>query len=274
MPLFSSFTVKTTSLGLFAMLISSLSPSVTNAQTKKTHKIAKPKNCNRKGITNVDVAKPVNLGELDDRTCAYNYKEVTFKGSTTTWGAYQIAAGSNNADKNGLSPRMERKFRPRPKAKDGNYQKFSGTFRIESVSGGRGTYFIQVKGKHQGHTNPDPAICLIIAKKVKQEDGIYFYIYSEQITKRDGRFSNNGRKDVYLTRVKKGEAFNLELETGFIGTPVNTHYVHLKVKDKIYNWNVPQPELALETAIRYGAYGITSGVAEIYVSNTSFSDKR
>jgi hypothetical protein len=39
MPLLSSFTVKTTSLGLFAMLISSLSPSVTNAQTKKHTKL-------------------------------------------------------------------------------------------------------------------------------------------------------------------------------------------------------------------------------------------
>lgn len=228
--------------------------------------------CTNSGSKNVDKKNPVNHGELDDRTCRFDYSESTIGSSSTIWGSYKITAGTST-ENNSLSPRMERKFAPRAKPKGGNFQHFKGKFRIESVGGGRGTYIVQAKGKHEGHIDRDPALCLIIARKKVINGKTYFDLYREQITKRGGKFSNNGRKDVYLTRVKQYEVFDVEMKTGFWGKPVSSHYANVKIKGKWYNWRVPRADLATETGIRYGAYSVSSGTARISVSNTSFSEK-
>lgn len=214
-----------------------------------------------------DLSNPINVGELDDRTTAYDYAEQTVDGNR--YGLYRVKAGTST-DNN--SPRMERKFTPRVKPTAGNYQLFKATFRIEEVGGTRGTYFCQVKGTHTNHIDVDPALALFIARKVVVNNKTYFDIYREQITKRDGKFSNNGRKDVLLTRVGKDEDFTVELKTGFDGNPFR-HYANIKINGKWYYWNVPSPELAEETGIRYGAYSVTSGNARIRVRATTFSQK-
>lgn len=231
------------------------------------------RNCTPTGSRNVDRPNPVNHGILDDRTCFYDYEEKNIDGQT--FGSYRIKAGSLTSTTSTLSPRMERKFSPRAQPVDGAYQLFKGTFRIESVGGERGTYFIQAKGKHINHIDPDPAIALIIAREVVENGDTFFDLYREEITKRGGRFSNNGRKDVLLTRVKKNENFDVEMKTGFQVDQqgnITKHYVNVKIKNITYYYNTPRPDLALETGIRYGAYSVSSGTARIFVSNTSYVD--
>lgn len=262
---------------LFGMILSCQveDPSELNQNLEENDSLfSKAINCTKTGSRNVDEDNPINHGELDDRTCSYDYEEKII--GTKTFGSYRIKPGSTNVGTSTLSPRMERKFAPRPKPNNGAYQLFKGTFRIENVGGGRGTYFIQAKGKHVGHTDPDPAIALFIAREVKVGNDTYFDIYREEVTKRDGRFSNNGRRDVYLTRVKKHENFAVELKTGFrvdSSGKITQHYVNAKIKGKNYYYNTPSPNLALETGIRYGAYSITSGTARIYVTDTYFDQK-
>lgn len=235
---------------------------------------AKGSNCTKTGSRNVDLSNPKNPGDLDDRTCFYDYELRTF--GTKTFGSYRIKA-SSITDNSNLSPRMERKFSPRTKPNNGAYEELKATFRIENVGGGRGTYFMQVKGKHEGHVDIDPAIALFIAREVKVGNDTFFDIYREQITKRGGRFSNNGRRDILLTRVKKNENFRVELRTGFKVDrrgKITQHYANAKIKGVTYNFNVPAPEKAFETAIRYGAYSVTSGVARIYVTDASFNSRK
>ena len=221
--------------------------------------------------TNNDISNPVNVGFLDDRTCKYKYKEGTISSNTAKWGIYEI--GANTSTDDNLSARMERYFKPRVNPGNDTYEHFKGTFRIESVSDvGKVTSIFQVKGKHIESTG-DPAIVLFVAEKVVVSETTYFDIYREQITKRGGKFSNDGRKYVLLTRVKKDENFMVEIKTGFSGSPVNKHYVNAKIKGTWYYFNVPDPQLGLETGIRYGVYGVNSGNAKIYVSNTSFFQK-
>lgn len=229
--------------------------------------------CN-KNDTNNDIRNPSNHGELDDRTCKHRYSERTFGNSPVKWGKYEISADSStDAD---LSARMERKFAPRAKPGNNSYQRFKGTFRIDSTSGpgkvspGFSTAFLQFKGKHQGSTG-DPAIALFVLEEVQEGNQIYFNIYREQITKRNGRFSNNGRKYVFLTRVKRNESFRIEAETGFRGNPVKEHYANVKINNKWYYFNVPEPKKGTETGIRYGAYVIKKGTARVFVSQTEFS---
>jgi len=76
---------------------------------------------------------------------------------------------------------------------------------------------------------------------------------------------------VKLTSVKKDQPFELEMKTGFTGTPINQHYVNTRINGTWYNWNVPSPGSAIETGIRYGAYSVLSGEATIYVCNTSYT---
>lgn len=229
--------------------------------------------CNPKD-TNSDLTKtvPVNSGSLDDRTCKYIYSETTFGTSKVKWGVYQIAENtSTDAD---LSPRMERFFSPRVKPGNDTYQYFKGTFRIESVSDiAKKTSIFQIKGKHKGSTG-DPAIALFVVQKVVVGKDTYFDIYREQIIRRGGRFSDEGRKYTNaLVRVKKLESFNVEIKTGFSGTPVNKHYANVRINGKWFYFDVPDPKSGTESAIRYGTYVCDSGTAKIYVSNTSFSQK-
>ena len=222
-------------------------------------------NCS-KTDTSLDVANPINVGILDDRTCKHIYTEVFMEGET--WGKYEVSENSSTDGVN--SARMERIFE-RVKPIDGAYQYFSGICQIESVSDGkRGTYIIQAKGKHIGHINTDPAICLLAAKKRVENNVTYFDLYSEQITKRDGRLSKGTRQIIKLATVKKDEPFKLEMKTGFNGNPVNQHYVSIKINDNEHWMDVPEPQIGTETGIRYGAYSVDEGKAVVFFKDTKF----
>ena len=178
----------------------------------------------------VDIINPVNQGELDDRSCKHHYTETTFGNSAVVWGKYELSENSSTDAQN--STRMERKFAPRLKPFQGNFHQFNGTFKIASVDDKKGTYFIQSKGKHTG-ANGDPALALILAKKVLENGHVFFDIYSEQITKRDGRFSNKGRELIFITRVKQYQEFNVEMKTGFTyqNNAMAAHYVDVTIND-------------------------------------------
>lgn len=226
-------------------------------------------NC-AKNDTNLDIDNPINIGELDDRTCKYTYKEVIENGEK--WGKYTVAENSSTDGIN--SARMERIFE-RVKPRDGAYQYFKGLCKIENVSEGkRGTYIIQAKGKHIGHINVDPAICLVSAKKRVKNGVTFFDLYSEEITKRGGRLSKGTRQNIKLTTVKKNEVFQLEMKTGFKGKPISQHYVVIKINGKEHFIDVPDPKSALETGIRYGAYSVDEGTAVVYFKDTNVKSSK
>lgn len=231
----------------------------------KTTKNKSNNNCS-KSDTNLDIANPINVGKLDDRTCKHVYSEDNIDGEI--WGKYEVSKNSSTDGVN--SARMERIFE-REKPTDGSYQYFSGICRIESVSDGkRGTYIIQAKGKHIGHVNVDPAICLVGAKKRTKNGDTYFELYSEQITKRGGRLSKGTRQIIKLATVKKNEPFKLEMKTGFKGNPIHQHYVSIKINDKEHWMDVPEPQIGIETGIRYGAYSVEEGKAIVFFKDTKF----
>lgn len=245
-------------------LLTTLYLLMTACYYKTTNKEVK-NNC-AKNDTNLDFTNPINVGKLDDRTCKHVYTEVLIDGEL--WGKYEISANSSTDGVN--SARMERTF-DRVKPIDGAYEYFSGICRIENVSDGkRGTYIIQAKGKHIGHINVDPAICLLAAKKRVEQDITYFDLYCEQITKRDGRLSKGTRQIIKLATVKKNESFKLEMKTGFEGNPINNHYVSIKINQKEHWLDVPEPQLGTETGIRYGAYSVDEGKAVIFFRDTKF----
>lgn len=219
--------------------------------------------------TQNDLPYAINIGTLDDRSCKHDYQETSFSGSDVRWGKYEISENSSTDASN--STRMERKFTPRLKPNKTGYHRFTGLFRIEDVDDYKGTYFIQGKGKHIG-SKGDPALALFQAKKRYVNGELVFDLYREEITKRDGKFSNGGRRSVLLTTVKQHENFKVEMITGFkVGTKgIEQHYVNVKIKDTWYNFEVPEPQMALETGIRYGAYVVRDGNAKIYVTNTQF----
>ena len=165
--------------------------------------------------------------------------------------------------------------------------KFTGTFRILEVADANGTkqdgsYIAQAKGKHTGGGGSiDPAICLyraypIYGTGINAGKQIAFDIYAERILTRGGEGSS-GREIVLLKRVDKNEQVNFELEVGFKQDPNDTskkiHYCNAIIGDSTFNWNIPEAERATESKIRYGAYRIKGGRAQIRWTNTKFEKK-
>ena len=145
--------------------------------------------------TSNDLANPVNVGTIDDRSCYANYKESLIDG--VTWGIYNITDGSNNQDANTLQPRIERSLSRSGSTVVGSYAKFTGIFRILEVGDAGsfnqdGSYIAQAKGKHTGGGGSnDPAICLYLAKPIygtgaDADKQIAFDIYAERILERGG----------------------------------------------------------------------------------------
>ena len=239
--------------------------------------------CNADGAnasrTSNDLSNPVNVGTIDDRSCYANYKETSLYG--TTWGIYNITDGSNNQDAaNTLQPRIERSLPVASNTNIGTYVKFTGTFRILEVgdtSGttNDGTYIAQAKGQHTGGGgSADPAICLYLAKPVFDANGnqIAFDIYAERILVRGGSGST-GREIVFLKRVNKNEVTNFELEVGFREDPNNSnskiHYCDATIGGEVFSFNIPEPDRATQSKIRYGVYRVKGGRAQIRWANTS-----
>ena len=232
-----------------------------------------------------DISNPVNVGGIDDRSCYSDYSEVTF--NDTVYGVYNITDGSNHFNKpsNPLQPRIER-FLPRSKkTTPGNYVKFTGTVVIlETGDAGRdndnGTYIIQAKGKHSGGGGSnDPAILLLLAKPVYgtnvdgEEVQVSFDIYSEQIKERGGSGAA-GRDVVFLKNVKKGVPTEIEFEVGFRQDPSDAtkkiHYVDSVIGGEKFPFVIPSPDRGLESGIRYGAYRVWGGRAQIRWANTTY----
>ncbi|XCF05477.1 T9SS type A sorting domain-containing protein [Tamlana crocina] len=230
--------------------------------------------------TSSDLPNPVNVGMIDDRSCYADYSESSVYGKT--WGVYNITFNSNHLDTS-LQPRIERSLSRSQETGVGSYAKFSGTFRILEVgdtsgTGGDGTYIAQAKGKHTGGGgSPDPAICLYLAKPVygtgtNAGKQVSFDIYAERILFRGGEGS--GREIVFLKNVLKDAETSFELEVGFAQDPSDAskkiHYCNAKIGGTDFNWNIPGPERGTESGIRYGAYRVKGGRAQIRWANTTY----
>jgi hypothetical protein len=230
--------------------------------------------------TSNDLPNPVNVGTIDDRSCYANYKESNVNGKT--WGVYNITHNSNKFDRS-LQPRIERALSASQKTGVGSFARFTGVFRIletgnTSGTGSDGSYIAQAKGKHTGGGgSPDPAICLYLAKPVygtgaNSGKQVSFNIFAERIRYRGG--SGSGREIVFLKNVLKDEETTFELEIGFKQDPNDTskkiHYCNAVIGGEVFNWNVPQPERGTQSKIRYGAYRVKGGRAQIRWANTTY----
>ncbi len=242
--------------------------------------------CNPEGQnatrTSDDLPNPVNVGTIDDRSCYANYKESTIDG--VKWGIYNITDGSNHLGTS-LQPRIERSL-PRSRTTGvGSYALFTGTVRVIEVgdasgTASDGTYIMQSKGKHTGGGGPsDPAICLYLVKPVLgtnaqgEQVQVSFKLYREQINFRGGS-GDDGRDIVYLTDLEKNVPIDIKLEVGFRKDPTNPskriHYSDAVIGGKTFNWNIPEPERGSESGIRYGAYRVKGGRAQIRWANTKY----
>tara|TARA_R110002073_G_scaffold55697_3_gene142391 strand:- start:24730 stop:26703 length:1974 start_codon:yes stop_codon:yes gene_type:complete len=230
---------------------------------------------------NVDIPNSVNVGTADDRTCYSDYSESDVNGKT--WGVYNITDGSNHWDGSSLQPRIERSLPRSGETGVGSYARFMGTFRILEVGDAgsfsqNGSYIAQAKGKHTGGGgSPDPAICLYRAHPVygigiNADKQVAFDIYAERILERGGEGS--GREVVFLKRVDKNAEIDFELEVGFREDPNDTtkkiHYCDAVIGGEAFNWNIPDPERGLESGIRYGAYRVKGGRAQMRWANTTY----
>ena len=184
-----------------------------------------------------------------------------------------------------LQPRIERALSPNQTTSIGSYVRFTGTVRILEVGdtaadSNDGTYIMQAKGKHSGGGgSADPAICLYLAKPVYGIDSEgneiqqSFDIYREQINVRGGE-GTAGRDIVFLTNVLKDEQVGIKLEVGFRADPDNPgqkiHYSDAIIGGEEFNWNIPEPERALQSKIRYGAYRVKGGRAQIRWADTTY----
>ncbi|MBC3758105.1 hypothetical protein H7U19_06800 [Hyunsoonleella sp. SJ7] len=226
-----------------------------------------------------DIPNAVNVGTIDDRSCYADYKESIVGG--VTWGVYNITDGSNNVGTT-LQPRIERAL-PIANSNVGSFTKFTGDFRILEVGDAgsdveNGTYIAQAKGKHTGGGgSPDPAICLYLAKPkygtgVNANIQVAFDIYAERIKERGGSGSN-GREVVYLTTVDKNAITSFVLEVGFKEDPSDStkkiHYCNAIIGGEAHPWNIPDPERGTQSKIRYGAYRVKGGRAQIRWANTT-----
>lgn len=234
-----------------------------------------------KNTRNVDIPNAVNIGTADDRSCYSDYSESNVNGKT--WGVYNITAGSNHWDGATLQPRIERSLPRASTTGVGSFARFKGVFRILEVGGGgsfsqNGSYLAQAKGKHSGDGGSnDPAICLYRAHAVygtgiNADKQVAFDIYAERILERGGEGS--GREVVFLKRVNKNEEIDFQLEVGFRADPNDPtkkiHYCDAIIGGEVFNYNIPSPERGLESGIRYGAYRVRGGRAQMRWANTTY----
>lgn len=236
-------------------------------------------------VRTTDIANPINVGAIDDRSCYANYQESTIGG--VRWGVYNITDGSNHMDApNTLQPRIERSLSRSQTTGIGSFAKFTGTVRILEVGdatrdGDDGTYIMQAKGQHTGGGgSADPAICLYLAKPVFGPDAngnqvqVSFDIFREQINFRGGSGAV-GRDIIFLTNIKKNVATDIQLEVGFRADPNDAskkiHYADAIIGGTAFNWNIPEPERGTQSGIRYGAYRVKGGRAQIRWTNTTYS---
>ncbi|WP_298551416.1 T9SS type A sorting domain-containing protein [uncultured Algibacter sp.] len=228
--------------------------------------------------TSSDLPNPVNVGTIDDRSCYSDYSESNVYDNT--WGVYNITVGSNHFPES-LQPRIERSLPRSQTTGVGSYARFTGTVRIlevGSVDGSLsrdGSYIMQAKGKHTGGGgSPDPAICLYLALPIYGSGAnsnvqVSFDIFREQIVNREGQ-----REFAFLTNIAKNVPTDIELEVGFRENPNNPskkiHYADAVIGGQVFNWNIPEPERGIQSGVRYGAYRVKGGRAQIRWANTTY----
>ncbi len=230
---------------------------------------------------------------IDDRTCHadYHQKNVTLAdGSRKFVGVYKIAAGTQNQSGDSTQPRIERASKTVTGSKKGTFVQIEGYVTIKSVghqSGHRfnndqldmrntqGTYIIQAKGTHHNKTigSPDPAILLLVAKpKFKSSGGVdYFKVYREQITKRGGS-GTDGRKLLFVADVQPNTRTKILMKNYF--KEDNEQWVKVTVGSTSKFLKVPNTKVRIDgrdrfqvgnqAKIRFGAYRVQGGTAEIY----------
>ncbi|WP_282135197.1 T9SS type A sorting domain-containing protein [Seonamhaeicola maritimus] len=224
-----------------------------------------------------DLPNAVNVGSIDDRTCYADYSESNVYGKT--WGVYNITTGSNHFPES-LQPRIERSLPRSQTTGVGSYARFTGTVRIlevgvTDVPFQDGSYIMQAKGKHTGGGgSPDPAICLFLAMPIYGSGAnsnvqVSFETFREQIVNREGQ-----REFVFLTNIAKNVPTDIELEVGFRQDPSNPskkiHYADAVIGGQVFNWNIPEPERGIQSGIRYGAYRVKGGRAQIRWADTTY----
>jgi hypothetical protein len=237
------------------------------------------------GGMDVNATQVSATATIDDRTCFADYFQKEVNGRTV--GVYKIADGTNNlvGDKN--QPRMERASRRITSLKKGSFVEISGfvtinkvgyvktSFPRNSMKEPSGTYFIQAKGKHEFQPNPggDPAILLLLAKPVFNSDGStkHFEVYREQINYREG-CCVDGRTLVYVTDIQPGVRTPVLMRIEFTEDFQQT--IIMTVGSVTGTFEVPNTEVIVngetktqipkESKIRFGAYRIKGGEAEIY----------
>lgn len=237
------------------------------------------------GGTDVNATQVSATATIDDRTCFADYFQKDVDGLTV--GVYKIADGTNNLDGDKNQPRMERASKRITSLKKGSYVEISGfvtinkvgyaktSFPLNSMKEPSGTYFIQAKGKHEFQPNPsgDPAILLLLAKPVFNTDGStkHFEVYREQIKFREGS-GENGRSLIYVTNIEPGKRtavlMRIDLTEDFVQT------ITMTVGDVTGTFEVPNTDVVVdgltktqvpkESKIRFGAYRVKGGEAEIY----------
>lgn len=237
------------------------------------------------GGIDVNATQVSATATIDDRTCFADYFQKEVNGRTV--GVYKIAEGTNNlvGDKN--QPRMERASRRITSLKKGSFVEISGfvtinkvgyvksSLPLNSMKEQSGTYFIQAKGKHEFQPNPsgDPAILLLLAKPVFNADGTtkHFEVYREQIKFREGS-GDAGRTLVYVTNIEPGVRTPVTMRITLTEDFQQT--ITMTVGTATGSFLVPNTEVMVngetkiqvpkESKIRFGAYRIKGGEAEIY----------
>ena len=240
------------------------------------------------------ITDPVNVGSIDDRTCYSDYTEVNAYGQD--WGVYNITYNTNHIDSprldgTTLQPRIERASSVNSSVDVGSYVNFEGIVRIIEVGDADndnddGTYIIQGKGTHADpdgvELDHDPAICLYLAKPVfglgvDSNKQVAFDIYAERILSRAAKSANTVREKVFLKRVHKNEEVDFKLKMGFRTDPTDStkkiHYCDATIGGDFFPFNIPDPETALQSKIRYGVYRVKGGRAQIRWANTSLSSR-
>ena len=102
---------------------------------------------------------------------------------------------------------------------------------------------------------------------------VSFDIFREQINFRGGSGAT-GRQIIFLKNIKKNEPTDIELEVGYRQDPNDAskkiHYADAVIGGTAFNWNIPEPERGTQSGIRYGAYRVKGGRAQIRWANTTY----
>lgn len=219
-----------------------------------------------------------NDGTIDDRRDAT--KNLPSNQKTTKTGNFEVfditddgidSSDPRNTDRNGnaLANRVERRL-PKVESADREDFSFEGVFRIDEADS---VYFAQLHADDIDPKNPRKSIGRsvhwLLRAEENKDDPDQLDIILERATKKEGRRSNNGRENIFLDSVNKGEQFRLNVEgehdsRGRIKTDISI--------DGSSKYSGKQTFTTDFASIRYGAYGAPGGGnAEVLVKDTRYS---